>query len=153
MLLALMGGATAQEPKDSKSGPAAGSSTFETLILAKQHFALKQYSEAFPLFLKAAEAGNGEACTYLGAIYQNGLGGLAQDLAQAVGWYRKGGDRGNGNAMSALGAMYLSGAGGLPKDEGQALSWLRKAADAGDAGGMAADPATETPTESEPGAR
>jgi hypothetical protein len=63
---------------DKRSSPALGVSADETLISAKKYYALQHYSQALPLFVKAAEAGNGEAALYLGFMYANGLGGLVK---------------------------------------------------------------------------
>jgi TPR repeat protein len=118
------------------SSPAVGISAEEALISAKKHYALQQYSQALPLFRKAANAANGEAARYLGDMYESGQGGLAKDSTQAVSWYRKAADAGDATSMTNLGFMYESGRGGLARDDAEAVSWYRKAADAGDATGM-----------------
>jgi TPR repeat protein len=94
--------AAAQGSNGQKSSPAVGISADEALISAKKYYALQQYSQALPLFVKAAEAGNGEAAVYLGFMYANGQGGLPKDEAQAVSWYRKAADAGDAQALAAL---------------------------------------------------
>jgi len=120
---------SAQGTNRQNSSPAVGSSAAETLASAKKYYALHQYSQASPLFLKAAAAGNGEAAFYLGLMYQNGQGGFAKDYVLAVSWFRKAADAGNAAGMRGLGFMYMNGQGGLAKDDVQAVSWFRKAAD------------------------
>jgi TPR repeat protein len=65
-------------------------------------------------------------------MYRDGRGGLVQDDAQAVNWFRKAADAGWARGMSHLGYMYEQGRGGLPKDLDQAANWYRKAAQLGD---------------------
>jgi TPR repeat protein len=42
---------------------------------------------------------------WLGAIYVDGRGGLAQDYAEAVKWYRRAAEQGNADAQTRLGVM------------------------------------------------
>jgi hypothetical protein len=106
----------------------------ESVIAAQSYYQMSQYEQALPLFRKGAEAGNRVAATYLGIMYQNGFGVLADD-AEAVKWYHKAADAGDPSAMTNLGFMYRNGR-GAPKNDVEAVNWFRKAADAGDAGGM-----------------
>jgi TPR repeat protein len=76
-----------------------------------------------------AAAGDANAMTHLGLMYETGEG-VPRDDAQAVSWYRKAADAGEMVAMYGLGDMYENGR-GVPKDYAQALSWYRKAAAAG----------------------
>jgi TPR repeat protein len=80
--------------------------------------------------------GDADGMTKLGIMYEYGMGGLQEDDAQAVSWYRKAAEAGSRRAMNNLGVMYEEGRGGLPKDGAQAVNWYRKAADAGDTRGM-----------------
>jgi PQQ-dependent catabolism-associated CXXCW motif protein len=61
--------------------------------------------------------------------------GVAQDLPQAVAWYRKAADLGNAPAMFHLGVAYEN-AKGVKEDWPQSVVWYRKAADLGNAQGM-----------------
>jgi hypothetical protein len=107
----------------------------EQLARAKELLKASRFSEALPLFQRAAATGNPEALKYMGEIYASGWG-VPQDDTQAVAWFRKAADAGNTLGMANLGVMYADGRGGLPKDEAQAVSWYRKAADAGEPLGM-----------------
>jgi TPR repeat protein len=119
-----------------KSTTPSGIGSKEAMLNAKAFYKAGRYQEALPLFRAAAEAGDGEAAGYLGAMYDGAQGGLPKDEAQALVWYRKAADAGDGLGKFGIGSMYEYGRGGLPKDVAQAASWYRKAADAGDTHGM-----------------
>jgi len=87
------------------------------------------YATAFRLMQTSAEAGLPMAQYELGYMYAEGQG-VAQDLAQAVAWYRKAADQGDAPAQFSLGDMLAKGR-GAPLDNTQAASWYRKAADQG----------------------
>jgi len=95
----------------------------------------KQYLEALPYFERAAAAGNKQAMTDLGFMYEKGEGIAQPDDSKAVNWYNKAADT-EPQAMVNLAGMYGGGRGGLPKDESKAAALCRKAADAGNANGM-----------------
>ena len=69
------------------------------------------------LYRRQADNGNAAAMAYLGRMYEDGRGGLAQDDAEAVLWYRRGAEAGSGPAMASLAYMYGRGRGGLAKDK------------------------------------
>jgi TPR repeat protein len=98
----------------------------------------KQGSEAAAVrwYRKAAEQGFAVAQFNLGAMYEQGRGGLAQDEAAAVRWWRKAAEQGFAAAQAGLGAMYEQGRGGLAQDEAAAVRWFKKAAEQGDAVGQ-----------------
>jgi TPR repeat protein len=52
----------------------------------------KDLAKAVDLFQKSAAQNNPHACASLGRAYEKGVGGLPQDTAQAIEWYRKAGD-------------------------------------------------------------
>lgn len=88
-------------------------------------------SKAVLWFRKAAEQGYADAEFQLGAMYENGRGGLAKDDAQAFKWLQKAAEQGNANAQSTLGFMYVSGT-GVQQNETQAVFWYQKAAEQGE---------------------
>ena len=47
------------------------------------------------LLRKAADAGNANGMMLLGAMYEDGAGGLPKDAAAALDWYKKAADLGN----------------------------------------------------------
>jgi Sel1 repeat-containing protein len=87
------------------------------------------YATARRLWLPLAEAGNAEAQTMLGIIYEEGQG-VSQDYAAAVTWYRRAADQQHPDAQFYLACMHDCGK-GVPIDPAAAANWLTKAADQG----------------------
>jgi len=105
------------------------------------------YATALRVWLPLAEGGDPAAQTYVGEIFEKGLG-VPPDYAAAAAWYRRGAERGYSRAAINLGQLYEQGH-GVPKDPVQALGWYRKAAGLGDLPfGLAATP-TPPPQETQ----
>ncbi len=83
-----------------------------------------------PSLERGAADGNGKAMTYLGFLYERGIG-VSQDYAMAIEWYQKGAANDDAQAMLYLGLLFENGL-GVPKDYSKALEWYRKAADKGE---------------------
>ena len=83
------------------------------------------YATALKVWLPAAQGGDKVAQTYVGEIYEKGMG-TAPDYAAAAGWYRKAADQGYSRALINLGFLYEQGL-GVPKDPVMALQLYRKA--------------------------
>jgi hypothetical protein len=81
---------------------------------------------ALEVWMAAAETGDPTAETYVGEIYERGLG-RPRDYATAARWYRKAADQGLARAQLLLGNLYEKGL-GVQRDPVQALDWYRKAA-------------------------
>lgn len=81
---------------------------------------------ALSVWMSAAEAGDATAQTYVGEIYERGLG-RPRDYAAAALWYRKAADQGNPRAQLRLGTLYEKGL-GVERDPVRALDLYRKAA-------------------------
>jgi uncharacterized protein len=79
-----------------------------------------------------AKQGNANAQSYLGVMYENGLGVL-QDYKTAVKWYRLAAEQGDASAQTNLGVMYSNGTGVL-QDYKTAVKWYRLSAEQGNAG-------------------
>ncbi len=62
---------------------------------AKDLYLRCRLDEAFPLFQKAAAAGDGEAMYFLGEYYTQGYGHVRQDLEKGEKWREKGAKKGN----------------------------------------------------------
>lgn len=90
---------------------------------------LKDDSEAYRWYLKAANQGNPIAQCNLGRAYEEGKG-VAKDEEEALKWYRKAAENGSLTAQFNLGVMYSKGE-GVVKDEAESEKWYRKAADGG----------------------
>jgi len=91
------------------------------------------FTKAFPLMQKSAEAGDTDAMYGLGLLYWNGEG-VKPNLEQAIKWMTKAATAGNAEAMNALAKMYMTGV-GQPRDVLQARSWAEKSAKTGNADG------------------
>ena len=74
-----------------------------------------------------ANAGDAEAQWLLGLLYANGQGGVPQDYAQGVAWYRKAAEQGYAAAQSHLGFAYANGQ-GVPQDYVESHQWMNLAA-------------------------
>ena len=84
------------------------------------------YDTALKVWLSQAEGGDKVAQTYVGEVYERGLG-IEPDYALAAKWYQKAADQGYASAQINLGHLYEKGL-GVPQDKTLALSWYRKAA-------------------------
>ena len=89
------------------------------------------YRTALKVWLAQAEQGDAAAQTYVGEIYEKGLG-VAPDYEAAARWYRRASDSGYPRAAINLGHLYEHGL-GVPRDPVQALNWYRKGAGGGQA--------------------
>lgn len=94
------------------------------------------YATALKVWLPLAQEGDKAAQTYVGEIYEKGLG-IAPDYILAVAWYRKAAEQGDSRAQINLGYLYEKGL-GVEKDPVQALQWYRRASGLNEA--IAIDP-------------
>lgn len=83
------------------------------------------YRTALQTWLPMAKQGGAEAQTYVGEIYEKGLG-LKPDYSAAFVWYSKAADQGFSRAQINLGYLYEKGL-GVKADSVKALNWYRKA--------------------------
>jgi hypothetical protein len=83
------------------------------------------YATALKIWLPQAEQGDPAAQTYVGEIYEKGLG-IQPDFGLAAQWYEKAAAQGYSRAQVNLGHLYEEGR-GVPKDTVSALNWYRKA--------------------------
>lgn len=95
------------------------------------------YRSALKVWEDQARQGDARAQTYVGEIYEKGLG-VAPDYALAAVWYRKAADQGDARAQVNLGHLYETGL-GLDRDPAAALRWY--AAAAGGSANVALEPA------------
>lgn len=80
---------------------------------------------ALNVWMAAAEAGDAEAQTNVGTIYERGLG-TQPDYEAAAKWYQKAADQGYARALFDLGTLYEQGQ-GVPQDKLAALNLYRRA--------------------------
>ncbi len=83
------------------------------------------YATALKVWLPKAQEGDPVAQTYVGEIYEKGLG-IEADYAIAAQWYQKAAEQGYSRAQINLGYLYESGL-GVPMDLTTAMNWYRKA--------------------------
>ena len=69
-----------------------------------------------------AEKGDASALFLVGVMYDTGQG-VAEDIPEAIKWFRFAADKGNVDAMYSLGQEYALGE-GVPKDLVEAYFWL-----------------------------
>ena len=81
---------------------------------------------ALNVWLPPAQAGDKVAQTYVGEIFEKGLGS-GSDYVSAATWYKKAADQGYARALINLGFLYEQGL-GVTKDPVTALNLYRKAA-------------------------
>ena len=85
------------------------------------------YRTALAVWLPAAEAGDAEAQTNAGEIFEKGLG-TTPNYDAALIWYREAAEQGYSRAQFNLGTLYERGL-GVEADKLTALNWYRKAWD------------------------
>jgi hypothetical protein len=81
---------------------------------------------ALAVWLGPAKEGDKEAQTYVGEIYERGIGGSKPDYVAAAQWYKKASDQGFGRALINLGFLYEKGF-GVEKNQAVALNLYRQA--------------------------
>ncbi len=82
-------------------------------------------TRAIDAWLPGAQAGDPEAMTYVGEIYEKGIG-QPRDPAKAAEWYGRAADKGYARAQVSLAELYERGD-GVPRDPAKAISLYRKA--------------------------
>lgn len=83
------------------------------------------YRSALNIWLDKAREGDARAQTYVGEIFEKGLG-LPIDYKTALVWYRRAAQQGYSRAQINLGFFYEKGL-GVNKDMVEALNWYRRA--------------------------
>jgi TPR repeat protein len=96
------------------------------LSVGVRAYARHDYVRAAPLLLAEAERGSPTAQTYIGYMYQNGLG-VPQNYEAAAGWLNEAAQQGEPTAQFLLGLLFDKGY-GVPQDWVRAEVWLNLAA-------------------------
>lgn len=81
---------------------------------------------ALAVWMPQAQAGDAEAQTMIGELFERGMG-IEPDYQAAALWYRRAADQGFSRAQVNLGNLFERGL-GVPRDPIQALTWYRRAA-------------------------
>ena len=98
----------------------------DALSVGKRAFARHDYVRASSLLLVEAERGSPVAQTYLGYMYQYGLG-VPQDYVIAASWLHQAAEQGEPTGQFLLGLLFDKGY-GVPQDWVEAEVWLNLAA-------------------------
>lgn len=101
-------------------------------------------------YRRASIQGHASAQCNLGAFYAKGLGGLTQNLQEALRLYESASSKGNADAQHNLALMYAEGLGGLVKDPFKSHEWCLKAAEQGHPKALAILKALPAPMTEEP---
>lgn len=96
------------------------------LTEGERAYARHDYARAEPLLLIEAERGSPTAQTYIGFMYQNGLG-VPRNYSAAAAWLNQAAQQGEPTAQFLLGLLFDKGY-GVPMDWVQAEVWLNLAA-------------------------
>lgn len=88
-------------------------------------FDRSDYSSALASLLPKARGGDPIAQTYVGEIYEKGLGLATPNYTEAANWYRKAAAANHSPAQTSLGSLYERGL-GVSRDRAQALDWYRR---------------------------
>jgi uncharacterized protein len=104
----------------------APSAKADALTAGERAFARQDYARAAPLLLVEAERGVPVAQTYIGYMYQRGLG-VPRDYVVAASWLNQAAEQGEPTAQFFLGLLFDKGF-GVPQDWVQAEVWLNLAA-------------------------
>jgi hypothetical protein len=86
------------------------------------------YEKAMSEWQSAADKGDPEAEFGLGSLYEQGLGGLAQDYKRAGYWYSKAAGQGNTEALYRQALIWAAGDVNFPSDLIEAYKWAVLAA-------------------------
>jgi TPR repeat protein len=86
-----------------------------------------RYATALRLARPLAAEGDALAQSVLGLLYRRGLGGVPQDKAEAVKWFRRAADQGDAQAQYNLGLSYAKGE-AVEQDDVSAHMWFNLAA-------------------------
>ncbi len=88
-------------------------------------FDRSNYATALKIWLPQAKAGDAEAQTYVGEIYEKGLG-IEADYKIAAQFYQKAAEQGHSRAQINLGYLYEGGL-GVERNLTTAMNWYRQA--------------------------
>ena len=104
----------------------APSAKADALSAGERAFARQDYAGAAPVLLVEAERGVATAQTYVGYMYQNGLG-VPRNYAVAARWLNQAAEQGEPTGQFLLGLLFDKGF-GVPQDWVAAEVWLILAA-------------------------
>lgn len=100
----------------------------------KKRYRAGDHAGAAQLILKAAQAGNPDARSQIGYMYEAG-DGVTKSYAEAAAWYQAGAAQGHARCQFALGSLYEAGQ-GVKENWDEAARWYQKSAMQDDELGM-----------------
>jgi len=100
--------------------------TLTTQANKLRQYGTSGYAGAVRLYRQAAQKGYAPAQNNLGAMYEYGLGVVA-DLSEASLWYQRAAEQGESHAQHSLGEMLLSGR-GIKQNTTKGIYWIEQAA-------------------------
>ncbi|MDT8416040.1 MAG: serine/threonine-protein kinase, partial [Flavobacteriaceae bacterium] len=98
-------------PKKEKQTTTTQNASNSDFDLGKKLYDEQNYKDAFPLLLPSAKSGIADAQHRVGYIYHYGLGGQAQNYAEAKYWYEQAAKQNLSVSKNNLGVMYENGQG------------------------------------------
>jgi uncharacterized protein len=101
-----------------------------SLDQAKAAVEAGKFAQAADMYRELAATGDAKAQYNLGLMYARG-DGVAENLLDAVKWYRLSAEQGFPEAQYALGVIYFSRNPSVPMDYDEAIKWYRQAAEQG----------------------
>jgi TPR repeat protein len=104
------------------SAPAAEGSFEAKSNLVRIAAATEEKKDDLSDYLKAANAGDSDAQSMLGAFYDGGVG-VPMDAREAARWYRRAAEQGHSYAQHNLGLLYKAGR-GVSQSNAEAFYWL-----------------------------
>ena len=90
-------------------------------------FQSKNYTAALPHLQRAAKAGNIQVLSYLGYMYEKGLG-TTKNYTSAFNMYKRGADNGDAECMYWLGRLHANGL-GVTANQAKAFALFKQSAD------------------------
>ena len=90
-------------------------------------FRSENYKAALPHLQRAAKAGNIQVLSYLGYMYEKGLG-TTKNYTSAFNMYKRGANNGNAECIFRLGLLYENGM-GVTANQAKAFTLFKQSAD------------------------
>jgi serine/threonine protein kinase len=115
---------------DAHGGDETSVSGYEYYLRGYAAWQARNYTEAMRLFRRGSDLGDEHCMTYIGQMYERGLG-VPRNYSEAQSWYQRTADRGDAWGLYRIGLLHMTGGPGIPQDCNVGREWLQKAAAAG----------------------
>ena len=124
-----------QPPVPDTTPPRELASTAADVARARVLYEKRDFDAAFPIFQRAAEAGDAEAMAFLGIMHVSGEG-THQRPDVGVQWLRRSAAAGNARGLNGLGYVHQEGIGGVTRNPDEAMRLYEEAQAKGSAKAM-----------------